>query len=161
MAWGVWAVWAWVEEAPGVEPQRVRTKCTLWVRGEGNAGRRGGAPGDLFVLIDVLPDPVLKRDDTNILYSCKVSYIDAILGTTTKVPTVDGVVDLKIPAGTQPGTTLVMAKKGVPILNRSNMRGDQLVKVQVEIPKRLSGDERKLIEELADLSKAKPLNSRR
>lgn len=142
-------------------PAGVDSGSRLRVRGEGNAGRRGGAPGDLFVLIDVLPDPVLKRDDTNILYSCKVSYIDAILGTTTKVPTVDGVVDLKIPAGTQPGTTLVMAKKGVPILNRSNMRGDQLVKVQVEIPKRLSGDERKLIEELADLSKAKPLNSRR
>lgn len=142
-------------------PAGVDSGSRLRVRGEGNAGRRGGAPGDLFVLIDVLPDPVLKRDDTNILYTCKVSYIDAILGTTTKVPTVDGIVDLKIPAGTQPGTTLVMAKKGVPILNKSNMRGDQLVKVQVEIPKRLSGDERKLIEELADISKAKPLNSRR
>ncbi|KAH7865416.1 hypothetical protein Vadar_006395 [Vaccinium darrowii] len=142
-------------------PAGVDSGSRLRVRGEGNAGRRGGPPGDLFVLLDVRPDPVLKRDDTNILYSCKVSYIDAILGTTTKVPTVDGVVDLKIPAGTQPGTTLVLAKKGVPILNRSNMRGDQLVKVQVEIPKRLSGDERKLIEELADLSKAKPLNSRR
>ncbi|CAH9130635.1 unnamed protein product [Cuscuta epithymum] len=143
-------------------PPGVDSGSRLRVRSEGNAGRRGGPRGDLFVVIDVLPDPVLKRDDTNILYTCKLSYVEAILGTTTKVPTVDGEVDLKVPAGTQPGTTLVMAKKGVPLLGKSNMRGDQLVRVQVEIPKRLSSDERKLIEELASLSKGKtPTNSRR
>ncbi|KAL9269264.1 Chaperone protein dnaJ A8, chloroplastic-like protein [Drosera capensis] len=135
-------------------PAGVDSGSRLRVRSEGNAGRRGGPPGDLYVVINILPDPVLQRDDRNILYTCKVSYIDAILGTTLKVPTVDGMVDLRIPSGTQPGTTLVMAKKGVPVLNRPNMRGDQLVKVQVEIPKRLSNYERKLIEELADLSKA-------
>ncbi|KZV33042.1 hypothetical protein F511_03308 [Dorcoceras hygrometricum] len=142
-------------------PAGVDSGSRLRVRSEGNAGQRGGPPGDLFVIIDVLADSVLKRDDTNILYTCKVSYVDAILGTTVKVPTVDGMVDLKIPSGTQPGTTLVMAKKGVPLLNRNNMRGDQLVKVQVEIPKRVSGEERKLIEELAELSKAKAPNGRR
>ncbi|XP_027159667.1 chaperone protein dnaJ A7A, chloroplastic-like [Coffea eugenioides] len=142
-------------------PAGVDSGSRLRVRSEGNAGRRGGPPGDLFVIIEVRPDPVLKRDDTNILYTCKVTYIDAILGTTLKVRTVDGMVDLKVPSGTQPGTTLVMAKKGVPFLNKSNMRGDQLVKVQVEIPKRLSGEERKLIEELANLNKAKAPNSRR
>lgn len=143
-------------------PPGVDSGSRLRVRSEGNAGKRGGPPGDLFVILEVLPDPVLKRDDTNILYTCKLSYVDAILGTTTKVPTVDGEVDLKVPAGTQPGTTLVMAKKGVPVLGKSNMRGDQLVRVQVEIPKRLSSDERKLIEELANLSKGKtPTSSRR
>ncbi|KAF8411442.1 hypothetical protein HHK36_003992 [Tetracentron sinense] len=142
-------------------PAGVDSGNRLRVRSEGNAGRRGGAPGDLFVIIEVLSDPVLKRDDTNILYTCKVSYIDAILGTAIKVPTVDGMVDMKIPAGTQPSTTLVMAKKGVPLLNKNNMRGDQLVRVQVEIPKRLSGEERKLIEELANLKKVKTANSRR
>ncbi|XP_031476509.1 chaperone protein dnaJ A7A, chloroplastic-like [Nymphaea colorata] len=142
-------------------PAGVDSGSRLRVRSEGNAGRRGGPPGDLYVFIDVLADPVLKRDGTNILYTCKVSYIDAILGTTTKVPTVDGMVDLKVPAGTQPGTTLVMSKKGVPFLGKSNTRGDQLVKVQVEIPKRLSSEERKLIEELASLSKSKTANSRR
>lgn len=143
-------------------PPGVDSGSRLRVRSEGNAGRRGGPPGDLFVMIEVLPDPVLKRDDTNILYNCKVSYIDAILGTTMKVPTVDGMVDLKIPAGTQPGTTLVMAKKGVPFLSKPNMRGDQLVRVQVEIPKRLSSEERKLIEELASLNKPKAAtNSKR
>ncbi|KAG2556149.1 hypothetical protein PVAP13_8NG216700 [Panicum virgatum] len=112
------------------------------VRSEGNAGRRGGPPGDLYVFIDVLSDPVLKRDGTNIIYTCKVSYIDAILGTTVKVHTVDGM-------------------KGVPLLGKSNARGDQLVRVQVEIPKHLSSDERKLIEELANLDKAQTTNSRR
>ncbi|XP_065849100.1 chaperone protein dnaJ A6, chloroplastic-like isoform X2 [Euphorbia lathyris] len=142
-------------------PAGVDSGSRLRVRSEGNSGRRGGSPGDLFVIIEVIPDPVLKRDDTNILYTCKVSYVDAILGTTIKVPTVDGMVDLKIPAGTQPNTTLVMSKKGVPVLNKSNMRGDQLVRVQVEIPKRLSGEERKLVEELADLSKGKTASTRR
>lgn len=140
-------------------PAGVDGGSRLRVRSEGNSGKRGGPPGDLFVLIDVMPDPVLKRDDTNILYTSKISYIDAILGTTMKVPTVDGMVDLKVPAGTQPGTTLVMAKKGVPFLNKSNRRGDQLVRVQVEIPKRLSGEERKLIEELSSLNDAKAVNS--
>ncbi|KAJ3679309.1 hypothetical protein LUZ60_017320 [Juncus effusus] len=142
-------------------PAGVDSGSRLRVRSEGSAGRRGGPPGDLYVFIEVLSDPVLKRDGTNILYTCKVSYIDAILGTTVKVPTVDGTVDLKIPAGTQPGTTLVMAKKGVPFLGKANARGDQLVRVQVEIPKRLSGEERKLIEELAGLSKGVTANSRR
>ncbi|XP_019059412.1 PREDICTED: LOW QUALITY PROTEIN: chaperone protein dnaJ A6, chloroplastic-like [Tarenaya hassleriana] len=130
-------------------PAGVDSGSRLRVRGEGNAGRRGGSSGDLFVVIEVIPDPVLKRDDTNILYTCKITYIDAILGTTLKVPTVDGMVELKIPAGTQPNTTW----------------GDQLVKVQVEIPKRLSKEEKKLVEELADLSNknknSKTANSRR
>ncbi|CAI8598210.1 unnamed protein product [Vicia faba] len=142
-------------------PAGVDSGSRLRVRNEGNTGRRGGSPGDLFVVLEVTPDPVLKREDTNILYSCKVSYIDAILGTTLKVPTVDGMVDLKIPTGTQPGSTLVMAKKGVPLLNKKNMRGDQLVRVQVEIPKKLSSDERKLIEELSELSKGKTTAARR
>ncbi|KAG1327083.1 putative Chaperone protein dnaJ A8, chloroplastic [Cocos nucifera] len=142
-------------------PAGVDSGSRLRVRSEGNAGRRGGPPGDLYVFIEVLSDPVLKRDGNKILCTCKVSYIDAILGTTIKVPTVDGMVDLKIPEGTQPGTTLVMAKKGVPYLGKPNTRADQLVRVQVEIPKRLSSEERKLIDELANLSEAKTANSRR
>lgn len=141
-------------------PAGVDSGSRLRVRSEGNAGKRGGPPGDLYVFVNVRPDPVLKRDGNNILATCKVSYIDAILGTSVKVPTVDGIVDLKIPPGTQPGTTLVMAKRGVPYLGMSDMRGDQLVKVQVDIPRRLSNEERKLVEELANLSKAKPAGTR-
>jgi molecular chaperone DnaJ len=141
-------------------PAGVDSGSRLRVRSEGNAGKRAGPPGDLYVFINVRSDPNLKRDGNNILISTSISYVDAILGTTVKVPTVDGNVDLKIPAGTQPGTTLVMSKRGVPLLGKTNMRGDELVKVQVEIPKRLSSEERKLIEELADLSKPKAASSR-
>ena len=77
-------------------PAGVDSGNRLRVRSEGNAGKRGGGPGDLYVFMEVLSDPVLKRDGTNILHTCNVSYIDAILGTTINVPTVDGVVDLKI-----------------------------------------------------------------
>jgi molecular chaperone DnaJ len=69
-----------------------------------------------------------------------------------KVTTVDGPVELKIPPGTQPGTTLLMAKRGVPRLGAPNVRGDHMVHVRVKIPKTLSGEERKLVEELRDLS---------
>ncbi|KAG0596715.1 hypothetical protein M758_UG279100 [Ceratodon purpureus] len=141
-------------------PAGVDAGSRLRVRSEGNTGRKGGPPGDLYVFINVKLDPELKRDGNNIYVSVKVSYVDAILGTTVKVPTVDGTVDLKIPAGTQPGTTLVMAKRGVPLLGKPNMRGDELVKIQVEIPKKLSPDERRLVEQLADMAKPKAGSSR-
>ncbi|XP_074570859.1 chaperone protein dnaJ A7A, chloroplastic-like isoform X2 [Curcuma longa] len=141
-------------------PAGIDSGSHLRVCSEGNAGKRGGPPGDLYVFIQVLSDPVLKRDRTNILYTCNVSYVDAILGTTMKVPTVDGMADLKIPAGTQPGTTLVMANKGVPHLGKPSNKGDQLVRVRVEIPKRLSDEEKKLIEELANLNKAEKANKK-
>jgi molecular chaperone DnaJ len=136
-------------------PAGVDSGSRLRVRSEGNAGRKGGPPGDLYVFINVKSDPELKRDGNNIYVSAKVSYIDAILGTTVKVPTVDGSVDLKIPAGIQPGSSLVMAKRGVPFMGKPNMRGDQLVRVVVQIPNKLSKEERKLVEELAEMSKPK------
>lgn len=142
-------------------PAGVDSGSQLRVRSEGSAGKQGGPPGDLYVSIRVRPDPNLSRDGNKILTTCKVSYLEAIMGTSVMVPTVDGKVELKIPAGTQPGITLVMAKKGAPALGKPNVRGDQLVRVQVEIPRRLSSDERKLIEQLADLSKLKkPANAR-
>lgn len=106
----------------------------LRVRGEGNAGKGGGPTGDLYVFINVRSHPKLKRDQTTILSSVEISYVEAILGTTVKVPTVDGDVDLKVPAGCQPETTLLMAKRGVPSLNNPNVRGDQKVGVIAEGP---------------------------
>lgn len=133
-------------------PAGVDDGSRLRVRSEGNAGRKGGPPGDVYVFIKAKSDSELKRNGNDIFFSAKVSYIDAILGTTVKVPTVDGTVDLKIPAGIQPGSTLVMAKRGVPFMGKPNMRGDQLVRVQVVIPSKLSEEERKLIEELKEMS---------
>ncbi|KAL2928168.1 Chaperone protein dnaJ A8 chloroplastic [Bienertia sinuspersici] len=136
-------------------PAGIDSGNKLRFESEGNSGKKGGPPGDLFVVFEVRRDPVLRRDGNNIHYTCKVTYLDAILGKVVKIPTVDGTSDLKIPPGTQPNVTLLMEKKGVPFVNRRNKRGDQLVKVEIEIPKKLNDEERKLIEELANIDKAK------
>lgn len=106
------------------------------------------------------PHPELRRENNTIHSDVEISYVDAILGTTAKVTTVDGPVDLKVPAGTQPGTTLVMSKRGVPRLGAaSGGRGDHLVHVKVKIPKALAPEERKLVEGLKELQAAKPAPS--
>lgn len=102
----------------------------LRVKGEGNAGRRGAPPGDLIVFIRVKEHPELRREGIDIHSDIEISYVDAILGSQVKVTTVDGPVELKIPPGTQPGTTLLMAKRGVPRLGASNqVRGNHNVSV--------------------------------
>jgi len=138
-----------------LQPPGVDSGSRLRVRGEGNAGRKGGEPGDIYVFISVKAHPSLRRDGVNIHSDVAISYIDAILGTTVQVLTVDGNVDLKVPAGTQPDTTLLMAKRGVPRLGNSSIRGDHLVHVNVVIPQRPSKDEVKLVEQLRELSEKK------
>lgn len=133
-------------------PAGIDNGARLRVKGEGNAGRRGAPPGDLIVFIRVKDHPELRRDGIDIHSDIDISYVDAILGSQVKVTTVDGPVELKIPAGTQPGTTLLMAKRGVPRLGASNqVRGNHNVHVRVSIPKQMSGDERKLVEQLKEL----------
>ena len=130
-------------------PAGVDSGSRLRVRSEGNAGRKGGPPGDLYVFIAVREDPDLKRfESINISSTVTIPYTKAILGTTVKVRTVDGTVDLKIPTGVQPGATLLMAKRGVPKLGNPNVRGDQYVKVKVTIPNKISNEEKALVEEL-------------
>ena len=99
----------------------------------------------------------LRREGTTIHSDVDVSYVDAILGTTVLVDTVDGNVDLKVPPGTQPGTTLVMSKRGVPKLGAAaGVRGDHHVHVRVTIPTKVGGEERKLVEQLREATKAAP-----
>ena len=129
-------------------PAGVDSGSRLRVRGEGNAGRKGGPPGDLYVFVAVTEDPDLKRFESVNVSSTVTIRTRAILGTTQKVRTVDGEVDLKIPAGVQPGATLLMAKRGVPKLGQPNTRGDQYVTVKVTIPKNVAGREKELVEEL-------------
>ncbi|WCJ40528.1 Chaperone protein DnaJ [Euphorbia peplus] len=133
-------------------PPGVMTGSILRVLGEGDAGPRGGPPGDLYVYLDVEEITGIQRDGVNLNSTISISYLDAILGSVVKVKTVEGIADLQIPAGTQPGDVLVLAKKGVPKLNRPSIRGDHLFTVKVTIPNRVSGKERELLEELASLS---------
>ena len=95
--------------------------------------------------------PGIQRDDINLRSTISVSYLDAILGSVVKVKTVEGTSELQTPPGTQPGDVLVLARKGVPKLNKPSIRGDHLFTVKVTIPKRISTKERELLEELASL----------
>lgn len=133
-------------------PPGVSKGSILRVTGEGDAGPKGGPPGDLYVYLEVEEIPEIQRDGINLCSTVSVSYLDAILGAIMKVKTVEGAVDLEIPAGTQPGDVLVLARKGAPKLNKPSIRGDHLFTVKVTIPKRVSVKERELLEELAFLS---------
>ena len=130
-------------------PAGVDTGTKLRVSGEGNVGLRGGPSGDLYVFIKVKNDPNLKRDGINIYSEISVSYLQAILGDTVDIITVDGKVNLKIPSGTQPNSTLSLENKGVPRLGNPVARGNHQVLVKVKLPTRITDDERNLLEDLA------------
>lgn len=109
----------------------------LSMSGQGEAGEYGTAPGDLIIAVHVKPHPKLKRQGNTITSVEKVSMADAALGTSTKVETLEGSINIKIPAGTQPGEVFRLKGKGMPSLH-SRHHGDHMVTIQVEIPKKLS-----------------------
>lgn len=117
----------------------------------GDKGPRGGIFGDLFVVLSVKQHPQFIRDGVTIHVKQAVSFAQAALGAELLVPTVEGTKILKVPAGTQSGSQIVMRDLGVPHLNNPSRRGDQIVHVAVETPTKLSGEERKLFEQLAEL----------
>ncbi|KAK4537898.1 hypothetical protein CDCA_CDCA14G3923 [Cyanidium caldarium] len=133
-------------------PAGVDDGSRLRVRSEGDAGVRGGPPGDLYVYIKVKAHPEFRREGQDIYADVSVSYLDAILGRRLHVNTVHGAVDVQLPAGTQPGTVLRIADKGVPKLGAPNRRGSHYINVKVTIPRQLSDKERALIEQLDQLS---------
>jgi len=137
-------------------PAGVDDGTRIRLAGEGQPGGNNGPPGDLYLLVRVRPHKYFRRRDNDILLDLNVNIAQATLGAEVQVPTVDGDVKLKIPSGTQPGKIIRMRGKGVPHL-RSNSRGDQLVIVNVTIPKRLDEEERKLFEQLADKMDSKVL----
>ena len=130
-------------------PAGVDTGSNLRVRGEGEAGTAGR--GDLYVIIEVLPHTAFTREENDIITHISISLSKAILGGEVEVPTLDGNVEMKIPPGTQSGNTFRLREKGIPDLHGRGI-GDELVKVDVMIPTRISLEQRKLIEEFARLS---------
>lgn len=130
-------------------PAGVDSGTRLRVAQEGNAGQRGGPPGDLYVFLTVQPHPQLRRDGINIQSEVALNYLQAILGDTIEVETVDGPEPLTIPPGTQPGAVLTMQAKGVPKLGNPVARGNHLFSVKVQLPTKLNGEERELLEQLA------------
>ena len=138
-------------------PAGVDTGTRLRVSGEGNAGLRGGPSGDLYVFIKVKNHPKLKRDGLNINSEINVSYLQAILGDTVEIETVDGPTKLNIPKGTQPNSVLTLDNKGIPKLGNPVARGNHCILLNVSLPTRLSDAEKTLLEELATHHSAKGL----
>jgi molecular chaperone DnaJ len=136
-------------------PAGVASDNYIPLRGQGNAGRRGGPPGDLIVLIEEETHPHFVRNDDDVILDLLVSYPEAALGTEIEVPTLQGKAKLKIEPGTQSGKVLRMRDKGIPHLN-SYGRGDQLVRVNVWVPTRLSQREKEQLKQLENSDNIKP-----
>ncbi len=130
-------------------PAGVGAGMALTVQGKGNAARHGGVNGDLQVVIDEQTDPELIRDGNDLIHNLNITVPMALLGATVEVPTVEGRAKIKIDAGTHAGKVLRLRGKGLPDVNGYG-RGDLMVVVDITIPDRLTSDERKLVEKLAD-----------
>jgi molecular chaperone DnaJ len=128
-------------------PAGIPDGVTLRFAQKGDAGPRGGSWGDLFVTIEVEPHPRLERRGDDIYLDQEVDVVTAVLGGETTIPTVDGEVTIKVPAGSQPGKVLKLSGKGGPKF-RGNGRGDQYVKLIVQIPQKLTREQQKIWEQL-------------
>ena len=136
-------------------PSGVEEGMQLSMRGNGNAGQNGGPAGDLLISIEEKPHEFLKRDGANIILDLYLNFADAALGTSVEVPTIDGKVKIKIPAGTQAGKIFRLKGKGLPVV-QSYQHGDQLIHVSVWTPKKLNAEEKKLLEKLKEMPNFKP-----
>jgi len=126
----------------------------LRLSGEGNYGLNGGPSGDLHLAVFVRPHPFFERDGYNVWCEFTVSYPQAVFGDNLRVPTLDGKVDFKIPAGTQPGEVFVLKGKGIQVLNGRG-RGDQLVRIIVDVPKNLTQEQKNLLKQYQSTFKPK------
>jgi molecular chaperone DnaJ len=124
--------------------QRIR------LAGRGHAGERGGPPGDLYVLVHVRPDERFLRDGDDLVTVLDVPAPIAALGATLTAPSLDGDVDVEVAPGTQPGAVVTVGGKGMPRLRRPGRHGDLRVVVNVVVPRKLSREQRRLAQELAD-----------
>jgi molecular chaperone DnaJ len=129
-------------------PAGVDTGQQLRLQGEGEAGSAGGPPGHLYVVIHVQPHEFFRRDGVNLFCEIPVNFTTVALGGEILVPTLDGPESVKVPEGTQTGTTLRLRGKGMPDVNGRG-RGDLFATVQVQTPKRLNKEQRHLLEQLA------------
>ena len=130
-------------------PPGVDAGSRLRSSGNGEAGFRGGPPGDLYVVLHVKAHEIFQRDGDDLLCEVPVSFVQAALGAEIEVPTLDGRATIKIPAGTQPGTTFRVKGKGVKNLQGYG-QGDLRVRIQVEVPTRLTSEQKAKLQEFAE-----------
>ncbi|MBU4360470.1 molecular chaperone DnaJ [Candidatus Parcubacteria bacterium] len=131
-------------------PAGINIGETIKISKQGNSGSKGGQAGDLYISFNIQSNKEFVREEYNILSKAEINISQAALGDKIEINTLDGLVNLKIPAGTQSGKIFLLKNKGVPILNSYGRRGDQQVEVTVKIPTRLSRKQKKLLEELKD-----------
>lgn len=136
-------------------PAGIDDGMSIRLNGKGGAAPKGGTRGDLYVFIRVKPHKRLTREGSIILSEIHVSMVDAALGTTVDVETIDGNVRMRIPAGTQSGTPFKLSGHGVPLMRSDGDRGPHIVTVIVETPKNLSKRQKELLEEFRDGTKTK------
>lgn len=136
-------------------PAGVSDGMQLSMSGKGNAAPNGGIPGDLIILIEEMPHETLKREGNNVVYDLHVSIVDAALGYSAEVPTIDGKAKIKIEPGTQSGKLLRLKGKGIPEIN-SYQRGDEIIHINIWTPKALSAEERAILERLRESPNFKP-----
>jgi molecular chaperone DnaJ len=141
-------------------PAGVSTGDYLTLRGQGNAGQRGGPRGDVIVVLEVEEDPRFVREGPDLLHELYVTFTQAALGAEVEVPTVTGAATVRISAGTQSGHMLRMRGKGLPHL-RGGSRGDLIVRVNVWIPTDLSDEQESLLRRLAAIESAVPAEPKR
>jgi len=136
-------------------PAGVSDGMQLSMAGKGNAAPNGGIAGDLIILIEELPHETLKREGNNVVYDLHLSIIDAALGFSAEVPTIDGKAKIKIEPGTQSGKLLRLKGKGIPEIN-SYHRGDEIIHINIWTPKVLNSEERAMLEKLKESPNFKP-----
>ena len=134
-------------------PPGARTGTRVRIAGEGGPGAAGGAAGDMYLRVDVLPDPQFERRDDDLYTTVPVDLYTAVLGGQTQVPTLSSPVRLTIPAGTQNGRTFRLRGKGMPRLRQPDQHGDLYAKVDVQLPTQLGARQRELFEELRRVSR--------
>jgi molecular chaperone DnaJ len=130
-------------------PPGVDTGTRLRSTGNGEAGLSGGQDGDLYIVLSVRQHELFERQEDDLFCEIPIKFTLASLGGTLEVPTLFGKATVKVPAGTQSGTTFRLRSKGMPSLRQRGHQGDQLVRVQVEVPTKLSGEQEKLLKEFA------------
>ena len=133
-------------------PAGARDGTRIRLSGKGEAGRHGGPPGDLHVVTRVTPSPLYERRGADLVVDVPVTYPEAALGATIEVPTPDGPVSLKVPAGSQPGKLLRIRGRGAPKLSGGG-KGDVLARLQLTVPAKLTKAEREALEALQKVSR--------
>ncbi len=123
---------------------------SLTLRGEGEPGQNGGPRGNVYLEVQIKPHDVFRRERYNTYCEVPVTFAQAALGAEIEIPTVDGPVKYQLKEGTQPGDVITLKGKGVPYINRNNVRGDAFATIDLEVPRKLSDEQKRLIQEFDD-----------